>query len=219
VVWNSGQATPQYQSYLVWVKSQLQQKHPVVMDLFAQNVSDLIDTNNYDHIVPVTGFISPDTNRYHAVDTLVFNDNYSSKPVIRAFATLDDIRDMKGNGRVFKFCLPREIDYGCAVTGIKDASGAALPVSLKVNQWNEPNISRGLAAVPLTATIQVNSLTAGTAYVLLRYNDYHNVPTNDYLTSAFDSAARFVATNSTQTMSDHFQSDAMVIYRCVPEHK
>ena len=90
-------------------------------------------------------------------------------------------------------------------------------VSLKVDRWNEPNISRGPGAVPLAAKIQVISLTTGTAYVLLRYNDYHNVPTNDYLTSAFDSATQFVATNSTQTMSDHFQSDATVIYRCVPE--
>ena len=125
---------------------------------------------------------------------------------------------MKGNGRVFKFCLPREIDYGCAVTGIKDGSGTVLPVSLKVSRRNEPNISRGAAAVSLTATIQVSCLTTGTAYVLLRYNDYHNVPTNDYLTSAFDSATRFAATNTTQTMSDRFRSDATVIYRCVPGH-
>ena len=108
VAWNSGQAAPQYQSYLVWVKSQLQQKHPVIMDLFAQNDSHEADTNNYDHIVPVTGFTSSDTNHYHAGDTLIFNDNYSSTPVIRAFATLDDTRDMNGNGKVFKFCLPRD---------------------------------------------------------------------------------------------------------------
>ena len=66
VVWNSGQAAPQYQSYLVWVKSQLQRKRPVIMDLFAQNDSHVVDTNNYDHIVPVTGFTSPDTNGYQA---------------------------------------------------------------------------------------------------------------------------------------------------------
>ena len=218
VAWNSGQAAPQYQSFLVWVKSQLQQKHPVVMGFFAQNNSDEAVTNNYDHIVPVTGFSSLDTNGYHSGDTLVFNDNYASAPVIRAFSTLEDNRDMKGNGNDFRFCLPRLIDSGCAVTGIKDASSTALPVSLKVDQWNEPNISQGLAAIPLTATIQVSSLTAGTAYVLLRYNDYHNVPTNDFLTSAFSSATRFVATNSTQAMSDQFRSDATVIYRCVPEH-
>jgi hypothetical protein len=218
VTWDSGQTAPQYQGFLVWVKSHLQQNHPVIVDVFAQDGCDEAGTNDYDHIVPVTGFTSLDTNCYHAGDTLVFNDNYSSTPVIRTFATLDDARDMKGNGNDFRFCLPRVIDYGCAVTGIKDGSGTALPVSLKVDQWNEPNISCGLAAVPLTATIQVSSLTTGTAYVLLRYNNYHNVPTNDFLTSTFDRASRFVATNSTQTFSDRFQSDATVIYRCVPEH-
>jgi len=55
-------------------------------------------------------------------------------------------------------------------------------------------------------------------FVLLRYNDYHHVPTNNYLTSAYDTATNFVATNRTQTLSDHFQSDATVIYRCIPTH-
>ncbi len=210
--WNSAQATPQYQSYLVWAKSHLQQKHPVIIDVYVQGGTDPA----YDHIIPATGFTSADTNTYHDADTLVFNDNYAATPYTRTVGSLYDTRAMNGNGAVYEYCIPRDTDYGCAVTGINDGSGTALPVSLKVDRWNEPNISQGAAAVQLTATIQISALTNGAAFVLLRYNDYHNVPTNNYLTSAYNTATTFVATNSTQTLTDHFMSDATVIYRCVP---
>jgi hypothetical protein len=211
--WNSFQAaTPQHQSCLVWAKSHLQQKHPVILGVYVQGESDL----DYDHIISATGFTSVDTNAYHPEDKLVFNDGFATTARTRTFGTLDDTRAMTGNGASYDYCIPRDVDFGCAVTGIKDGSGAALPVSLKLDQRSEPNISLGRAPVQLNTTIQVGALTNGAAYVLLRYNDYHNVPTSNYLSSAFDSATRFVATNSTQTMSDQFMSDATVIYRCVP---
>ena len=212
VAWNSNLNAPQYQNYLVWAKSHLAQRHPVIMDVYAQWGSD----PDYDHIVPVTGFASADTNAFHAADTLVFHDNYSATPFTRTFGSLYDTRALNGNGATYEYCLPRDIDYGCAVTGINDQSGAALPVSLKVDRWDEPNISLGEAPVKMNATIQVSSLAAGSAYVLLRYDDYHNVPTSNYLTSAYTTATTFVATNNTQTLSDHFMSDGTVIYRCVP---
>ena len=123
---------------------------------------------------------------------------------------------MKGNGAIYEYCIPRDTDYGAAVTGIKDASGTTRPVSLKADRWNEPNLSQGASPVQMNATIQARSLTTGNAYVLLRYNDYHNVPTNNYLSSAFNASTAFVATNTTQTFSDNFMSSATVIYRCVP---
>lgn len=212
VAWNSNQATPQYQNYLVWTKSHLQQKHPVIIDVYVQGESD----PDYDHIIPATGFTSVDTNTYHATDTLVFNDNYATTPYTRTFGTLYDTRAMTGNGAIYEYCIPRDTDYGCAVTGIKDSSGTTLPVYLGVDRWNEPNISQGKSPVQMNATIQISALTTGTAYVLLRYNDYHNVPTNNYLSSAYNSSTTFVATNSTQTLFDKFMSDGTVIYRCVP---
>lgn len=210
--WNSTQSTPQYQNYLVWTKAHLQQAHPVILDVYMQGLSDL----DYDHIIPATGFTSGDTNLYHAADTLVFSDNYATNLFTRTFGTLYDTRAMSGNGATNTYCIPRDIDFGCAVTGIKDGSGTALPVALKVDRWDEPNISLGMLPVQLNATIQIGALTPGVAYVLLRYNDYHNVPTNNYLSSAYNSATTFVATNRTQTLADAFMSDATVIYRCVP---
>jgi hypothetical protein len=209
--WNSSLPTPQYQNYLVWAKSHLQQMHPVIIDVYVQGGTD----PDYDHIIPATGFSSPDTNTFHGTDTLTFNDNYDPTPFTRAFSTLNDTRAMQGNGAVYEYCIPTETDYGAAVTGIQDASGAARTVSVSVDRWNEPNLSEGASPVQMNATIQVSSLTKGSTYMLLRYNGYQNVPTNNYLSSAYNSATTFVATNNTQTLYDSFLSSATVIYRCV----
>jgi len=210
--WDPNQSTPQYQKYLVWIKSHLQQGHPVIFDVFVQGESD----PDYDHIMVASGFTSTDTTMYHSTDTLTFNDNYETAPYTRTFGSLWDTRSMNGNGAVYEYCIPRDTDYGAAVTGIKDGSGTALPVSLKVNRWNEPNISQGASPVTLMATVQVSSLTAGQSYALLRYDDYHNVPTNNYLASADTTCTVFTATGSTYTHVDQFMSDSIVIYRCVP---
>jgi hypothetical protein len=211
VAWNSSLPTPQYQAYLVWAKTHLQQGHPVIIDVFVDGES----SPDYDHIMPATGFTSTDTNAYHATDTLVFNDNYETTPYTRTFGSLYDTRSMNGNGATYEYCIPRDTDYGCAVTGIKDTSGTALPVSLKVNRWNEPNISAGFSPAQMTATIQVKSLVAGGSYALLRYNNYSTVPTSGFLTSAYSTSTVFTATNSVHTLSDTFMSDKIVIYRCV----
>jgi hypothetical protein len=210
--WNSGVPTPQYQNYLVWTKSHLQQGHPVIITVYVQGESDPY----YDHIIPATGFVSPDTNAYHATDTLTFNDCYATTNFTRTFGSIYDTRAMSGNGALYEYCIPRDTDYGAAVTGIKDDSGTALPVSLKVDRWNEPNVSQGATPVQMNATIQVRSLQTGSVYALLRYNDYHNVPTSNYLSSAYSSATNFVATNNAHALADRFMSDGTVIYRCVP---
>jgi len=210
--WNSKSATPQYQAFLVWTKNQLAQNHPVIFDVFIKGLKD----PDYDHIITATGFSSPDTTTYHDTDTLVFNDNYAATHFTRTFGSMPDIRSMKGNGATYTYCIPRNVDYGCAVTGIQDNSGTALPVCVEVDQWNEPNLLHSAAPTPMNAVVTIGSLTAGSAYVLLRYNSYQTVPTNNYLASAYSNATYFMATGATRTINDAFMSDATVIYRCIP---
>lgn len=210
--WNSSLPTPQYQNYLIWVKAHLQQGHPVIIDVFVKGET----SPDYDHIMPATGFTSSTTNTYLATDTLVFNDNYDPSPYTRTFGSLWDTRAMTGNGATYEYCIPKNTDYGCAVTGIKDTTGTLLPVSLTLNRWDEPNLIQGRAPATLTATVNIRSLTAGNSYALLRYNTYSAVPTSGYLTSAYSTLTAFTATNSTHALTDTFLSDKIVIYRCVP---
>lgn len=213
--WDSSRPKPQYMAYFAWIKGHLQQGHPVIFDVFVQGESD----PDYDHIMLAIGFTSPDSTVYHATDRLIFNDNYMRAPYDQAFGSLYDTRAMEGNGRYYEYCIPKRVDRGCAVTGIKDSSGAARPVSLKLNRWDEPNITKGAAPAQLTATIQMRSLVAGKSYALLRYDDYRQVPTSGYLSSAFSKKTVFTASGSTKTLTDYFMSDKIVIYRCVPNSK
>jgi len=64
--WNSTAPTPQYQAYLIWTKAHLQQGHPVIITVFVRDGED----NDYDHIIPATGFTSPTTNTYITTDRL-----------------------------------------------------------------------------------------------------------------------------------------------------
>lgn len=210
--WDMKRAKPQHKAYLAWIKGHLRQGHPVAMDMFVQGGG----SPTYDHIVTAIGFDSPDETLYHDDDILTFNDNFRGEPVDRFFGTLEDTRSMNGNGATYAFCIPRDKNRGLAVTGIRDATGEAKRVSVKLSRWDEPNISLGEAPVRLDAKVRMGGLTVGKSYSLLRYDDFRNVPTRHYLASNYSRLWIFKATRAAQVISDQFMSDAIVIYRCVP---
>jgi hypothetical protein len=210
--WNSSQATPQYQNYLVWIKNHLHGGHPVIITLYVSEEDD----PDYDHIVPAVGFQSSDDwTAYHAGDQLTFFDNYDSAAYVRAFSTLYDTRAMNNNGAVYEYCIPEDVDYGTAVTGIRDDDAVTRPVRLSVNRWDEPNVSQGQSPVTLTATVTIGSLVPNKSYCLLRYDNYQNVPTKNFPSSAFSVKQTFTASADTKTFTDHFASNGLAIYRCV----
>ena len=132
---------------------------------------------------------------------------------------LIDTRSMEHNGARYEYCIPQAVDYGCAVTGIRDDDKVARPVRVKVNRWDEPNPWRGQSPVTLRATITVRSLTAGRSYVLLRYDDHRKVPVKGFLSSAYASSRAFSAAGPTAVFNDSFKSNGVAIYRCVPAAK
>jgi len=215
--WNSNQARPQYQKFLVWMKNHIHRGHPVIMGVFYWDPDE--PDPAYDHIVPAIGAASKDFSRYLPEDTLTFNDDYTPRSFTRPFRTLYDTRSMEHNGARYEYCIPQAVDYGCAVTGIRDDDKATRPVRVKVNRWDEPDPWRGQAPVTLQATITVRSLTAGRSYALLRYDDYRKVPAKDFLSSAYASSRTFTATGATAVFTEGFKSNGVAIYRCVPAGK
>ena len=210
--WDATQATPQYQKYLAWTKNHLHQGHPVIITLYVAEEED----DDYDHIVPAIGFQSSyDWTTYHAGDKLTFYDNYEKSSYIRTFSTLYDTRAMENNGADNEYCIPQDVDYGCAMTGIRDDNHETFPVRLSVNRWDEPNVTLGKSPVTLTAQVRISSLTPGKYYTLLRYDDYRKIPTKNFLASTYTRATTFKATTATRTFSDQFMSNGIVTYRCV----
>lgn len=203
---------PQYKPYLQWAKRHLHHGHPVILTMFDQ------DDNfwDYDHIVLATGFHSLDLETYLPDDTLVFHDLFELKPQTRAFKTLHDTREMKGNGAEHYFCIPSERDFGCAITGIEDESGALLPIQVTVDRDDEPDVVQDEKPVPLTLKVAIRSLTPGSSYVLYRYDNYKHVPTRNYHRSRALSVRTFVARGSTHEFTDECPSNGASFYRCLP---
>ncbi len=205
-------AAPQFEAYFCWVKQHLQSGHPVMIVAYDPQGHDA----DYDHIMLATGFTSRNAATYHPFDRLFFNNNFSRTTIDRRAATLPDTRQMLGNGEHYEFCVPEIIDYGCAITGIVDDSQAALPVQIHLGTWSEPDLIAGKHPVLLDAKLTVGGLTSGRLYTLYRYNDYLDVPADDYAESEYSCAESFVAIGSTAAFSASILSDGVAVFRCLP---
>ncbi|CAF4582435.1 unnamed protein product, partial [Rotaria sp. Silwood2] len=98
---------------------------------------------------------------------------------------------------------------------------ATLPVRLKVDRSNEPNLSLGAKPVLMQGTVTVFGLVFGRNYVLLRYKSYTEVPSSGnataFLNSKYYKRHNFRATNTTYTYVDpeKIPSNGTTYYRCV----
>lgn len=205
-------AKPQFQSHFGWLKQQLSLMRPVLITAYVQGMSD----TDYDHIMLATGFISTDATTYRATDQLYFNDNYSATPLVRTASTLPDTRRMLGNGATNEYCIPTNICFGTAITGIYDDSKLALPVQVLLKTQSEPDVIAGAKPVMLNATVSISGLTVGKTYSLFRYNDYRTVPTINYTASKYSAVVNFVATKTTATIPATIMSNTMATFRCLP---
>jgi hypothetical protein len=214
---NAGAPQPQFQSFMVWLKNQIGVGHPVIFGAY------LTDGNNdpdYDHIMPATGIAFTDATAYDPGDVLTWSDNFGDR-IQRAANAISATRASCSFSSGQGGCIPQDVDYGVAVTGIVDPRHVTFPVSLTVASSSEPNVSAGDSPVPMTATVTVSGLTAGNEYSLLRYDDHTNVPGSasaaDYAASAYTHRTDFAATTATWTLQDPntFASDGSATYRCV----
>lgn len=204
--------TPQFPAYYAWLKQNLNQFYPVLITAFVKGLSD----PDYDHIMLATGFETTDATLYHPDDHIYFNDCYSQSVCIRMASTLSDTRKMRTNGSKFDFCIPNNVCYGCAITGIIDTSKQALPVHITMEKWSEPDIISGFSPITLNGVATVYGLTPGKSYSLYRYNDYRIVPTNNYSKSPKSSVINFVAKSNSTTFKAAFPSNGIAVYRCLP---
>ena len=210
--WDYNQQTPQYTNYLIWLKQHLFNYHPVIITSYIKGLSD----PDYDHIIPAIGFASTDTTAFNNTDDLMYNSCYDSAFFTRTFQSVWDTRIMNGNGVTYDYCIPKNVDYGVAVTGIKDSLKVTKPVSLSIDRWDEPNVTLGEQPVMLHAVATLSGLTAGNQYALLRYNGYAHVPSANFVPLQADGAFYFTASAPTKTYADSFMSHTSIFYRCIP---
>jgi hypothetical protein len=216
--WGSAsQPQPQFQDFMVWMKTYIAAGVPCI---FAAYLTGADDAPDYDHIMPAVGIEYTTLSGYAPNDVLVFNNLFGAQ-LRRTAESLTGTRASCDQDLAHGGCIPQDVDYGVAVTGILDAQGVTLPIRATVVSNFEPNVSMGAAPVAMQATVTVSGLQPGGSYALLRYDDYTKVPTDGtaaaFLASSYDYRTDFDASGTEWTLVDPqtFMSDGTTYYRCV----
>jgi hypothetical protein len=212
---------PQFENYSAWLKKHLIQGHPCIIAVY---VNDADNDPSYDHIMPAIGIRYQTEDSYDPEDTLLFYNLFELKTLERELSTNDMLktRQMCKESTIQGGCLPYHVDYGYAISGIKDQQKTTLPVRLKVDKSDEPNLSLGASPVLMQGTITVFNLVPDRNYVLLRYKSYTEVPSSGdvkaFLESKYYKRYNFKATDSAYTYVDpeEIPSNGATYYRCVP---
>ncbi|CAF1148962.1 unnamed protein product [Didymodactylos carnosus] len=217
--WNyNKEKQPHYKQYCVWLKQNLIKKHPCITTVY---LKDDDDDKDYDHIMPVIGIEYQTKDAYDGNDVLYFHNLFDNRVIQRRLDAMGSTRKSCKKDLYEGGCIPKDVAYGLAVTGIIDNDHSTLPVRLSVNSWDEPNISRGAKTKLLQGTVVVSNLRPNQKYVLLRYDDYKVVPTSGneskFLNSKYDYRYDFQANGDTWTFNDpnDIPSNGTIYYRCV----
>ncbi len=216
--WKRKKDEDQFEDFAVWLKGHLADGHPTIFTVY---LTDGTNDDDYDHIMPAIGIESRHGKKYDGDDVLTFHNNFGDE-LRRTFKSLSASRKKCGFDSSEGGCIPKDVDYGTAVTGIVDKRHVTLPTRLVVSSNSEPNVSKHEASVAMRGTVTVSQLTAGKSYALLRYGDADDVPRDqsakDFLDSKYESRVDFVASGEEWTYTDPktFRSDGVVFYRTVP---
>ncbi|UJR17124.1 hypothetical protein I4U23_004020 [Adineta vaga] len=223
-VWDwKNSSQPQFRDYCCWMKKSIIQGYPVMFVVYLR----YFHQKDYDHVMPAFGIRFRDENNYDPTDVLTYCNLYHERLIERKMneqdlgATRKTCQKHCGEGG----CIPLDIDYGIAFTGILDEDHVTLPVRLSVSASNEPNTHPAYNEQPIEmdGIVTIRNLTIDRVYVLLRYSSYAYVPTkgtiDDFLSSNFDEKHEFMAKDTIYIYTDpkKIPSTGSVYYRCVPQ--
>ena len=91
-------------------------------------------------------------------------------------------------------CFNDQKNFGAAISGILDPKKLSFRLNLYVNSINEPDVRINEKPIDMEAYIVVKDLTPGTKYIIYRYNDHTNFPTDsNFKNSKYDQKHIFVA--------------------------
>ena len=202
--WNTYQLIPQNKKYISWIKSNLQNNIPIMLCIYTPYGSN----KWYDHIIPATGIKIVD-----GIEYLVVNNCYET---YSTDLNLDEvINNRKASYNIDNYSIPKYFNFGCAITGVRDKNNETYPAQIKIENYIEPNISMDGKPEIFNGELKISSLIKGEEYIVLRYDDYNNVPENNFLNSDFISHEIFEAESELQSLDISFSSDSFVTFRCI----
>jgi hypothetical protein len=201
VAWDPSAASPQAAGFEAWIKRALEARTPVV---YANYITDGDDDPDYDHIVPAFGVLAGTADGVAPTDVLISSDNFGQR-IELPFGELAATRAGCARASTAGGCIPVDVDYGVAITGI---AGADRPVRLVLAGDTEPNVSLGAQPAQLAVMVVASELTVGATYALQRADGYDG---------AYRDVTTFIATADSWTYTDaqRVRSDQAAYYRCV----
>jgi hypothetical protein len=228
--WDYNQSAPQAPAYKRWLKKNLVKGYPIVWmplckgDPHLPYPGSCPNGGAIDHVEPIFGIFSN-----HPLDDLtVYDDDWilhasdqDLLPYYRPFPTLQDSKAMDGNclhaqagfGKNEMYpCFDESVTYGLAVKGL--AVTGSLPVSLKVDIVEEPNVRSGDKPTAVHGEVTVSGLKAGTKYTLYRYGSTEALPNAQPFEKGAEYTHTFVASGATWTYKDptSFLSNSATYY-------
>lgn len=234
------QETKASEKFIRWIKSHVVDHHPVIIGLY-ENRSIFGDTTDdeYDHIVPVFGIssshdLSLHQHHYFSDDVIYFHDNgiytgdgYSKVGcyhyLVGKFQKSRQAANEK-NGDVYAVSdnSNNEGNYGIAILGVRAIGVSLLPISITTtpNYEAHPIKKHSNKRPPLSKMLlktTVSKLTPHQDYILLKYNDFSDLPKNDNFTESLGHPVSQciinISNGNTYTFTSNIQSSDIVIYR------
>lgn len=206
--WNHISFIPQSKRFLQWIKLNIKNNDPVMIGVYTRN------GNNkwYDHIIPITGYVSEKFNNYED-DYLIFNSCWDE--LIYSYGISELINTRKDSNNANRFSIPKYVNFGIAITGVNDPENLLKPVKIIPTINHEPNITIGEEPSLITAKIKISNLEENKKYIILKYDDYKEIPVNDYLNSSYVEKNIFIAEETNKELDVNFMSNSSTIYRCL----
>jgi len=231
---------PQSPAYLKWVKKNLAHGSPIVTFVMCKG-----DEHNaygpFDHIEPIFGLYS----NHPLTDEEVYDDDYlvhgsdyaidgdKNQGYFRKFSSMVDTVKMEGNCKNAQDnsgghkrnemypCFNDQQNYGASIQGLADPKKVSLRSNLYVSIIAEPDVRIEEKPVEMDGWLVVNDLTPGQEYVVYRYNDHANYPTDsNFHESKFDSKHEFKAEKEMYKFkTDQIMSDSEAYFVAVPAAK
>jgi hypothetical protein len=226
--------------FLMWIKSQVVRGNPVIIGVF-DNMrffgERLPGDAEYDHIVPILGVGSRTSlvasdRTYHPDDLIVFSDNGLSgagtpassihQSRLGAFART---RTQANSVDAPIYSLPKgPINYGIAVTGVRDPDRVTIPVRLTSTAWGEGARDRNRLTAPpppifiqLTATVLMPR--SDIEYTVYLYDDFAKVPIRNFNAAAANAIESWIippGSGPTWSKTVSVMSDQTRVIRAVP---
>ena len=219
---------PQADAYRTFLKKHLVQGNGIAWMIMLEGgcypVYPGLPYGFYSHVEPVYGIYSnhplTDDGKWYDDDIIVHGTDADTHSYYRRFDSLPAGVNSHncsecGGGYVGYPCIDKDYGFGYAITGLNDEK-EGLPLSLAVDDPEEPNTREGQKPKPLHATVSVSGISEGGKYTIYRWND---------VDSAFDvskasSSHNFVGgANAEYVYKDPstILSNSTTYYRCYEE--